>query len=180
MRGRIALGETVLKCGKTAMVEKKFRALLFDTRSIQRYIYFGNRLSTNIGASYIVDRVFYDVLIAEILKPMFAGDNFPDDTAWDAEQDDAAPWENMAECCVAYIGGGNALILLDADKPDRRTEIVSRFTRQLLVERPGLKVGAAQGDLNLSGGKLNQTDIDALYDGLKNVQKTIFPAVNVP
>ena len=162
------------------MVEKKFRALLFDTRSIQRYIYSGSRLSTNIGASYIVDRVFYDVLIAEILKPMFAGDSFPDDTAWDAEQDDTAPWENMAECCVAYIGGGNALILLDADKPDRRTEIVSRFTRQLLVERPGLKVGAAQGNLNLSGGKLNQNDINALYAELKNVQKTIFPAVNVP
>ncbi len=47
---------------------EKLRALLFDTRSIQRYIYFGNLLKTNIGASYIVDRVFYDVLIGEVLR----------------------------------------------------------------------------------------------------------------
>ncbi len=45
------------------MAQKIFKALLFDTRSIQRYIYLGNKLRTNIGASYIVDRVFFDVLI---------------------------------------------------------------------------------------------------------------------
>lgn len=36
-------------------VEQTVRALLFDTRSIQKYIFSGNRLKTNIGASYIVD-----------------------------------------------------------------------------------------------------------------------------
>ena len=44
------------------MVQKIFNALLFDTRSIQRYIYSGDRLRTNVGASYIVDRLFFDVL----------------------------------------------------------------------------------------------------------------------
>lgn len=161
---------------------EKFKALLFDTRSIQRYIYSGNRLSTNIGASYIVDRVFYDVLIGEVLREMFKADKFPDDTAWDSKDDDSKPWDNtkMKECCVAYIGGGNALVLLKEDAPDRRTEIVREFTRRLLVERPGLRVGAAQGDLTSTDGKLNQADIDALYLELKNVQKTVFPTVSVP
>ena len=39
------------------------KAILFDTRSIQQYIFAGNKLKTNIGASYIVDRLFSDVLI---------------------------------------------------------------------------------------------------------------------
>ena len=34
----------------------KYKAILFDTRSIQNYIFAGNRLKTNIGASYIVAR----------------------------------------------------------------------------------------------------------------------------
>lgn len=161
---------------------EKLRALLFDTRSIQRYIYSGNRLSTNIGASYIVDRLFYDVLIDEVLKPLFPKDkdNFPGDTAWKPDDDEATPWDNMQECCVAYIGGGNALILLKEDAPDRRTEIVREFTRRLLVERPGLRVGVAQGNLTSTDGKLDQKEIDDLYLELKNVQKTVFPTVSVP
>ncbi|MBO4401243.1 MAG: hypothetical protein J5809_05300 [Selenomonadaceae bacterium] len=159
--------------------QETFKALLFDTRSIQRYIYSGNRLSTNIGASYIVDRVFYDVLIKEVLREMFKAE-FPDDTTWESKKDKDTPWVSMKECCVAYIGGGNALVLMKADAPDRRTEIVREFTRRLLVERPGLRVGAAQGDLTLTDGKLDQKKIDDLYLELKNVQKNVFPTVSVP
>ena len=53
------------------MEKKIFNALLFDTRSIQRYIYSGDRLRTNVGASYIVDRLFLDVLIDGVLREMF-------------------------------------------------------------------------------------------------------------
>ena len=69
---------------------KKLNALLFDTRSIQNYIYSGNRLRTNIGASYIVDRVFYDILIDEVLKDMFPEDDFSDlsKSVWDFSKDD--------------------------------------------------------------------------------------------
>ena len=54
------------------MVQKIFNALLFDTRSIQRYIYSGDRLRTNVGASYIVDRLFFDVLCCAFLLPNFS------------------------------------------------------------------------------------------------------------
>lgn len=163
------------------MIQKIFNALLFDTRSIQRYIYSGDRLRTNVGASYIVDRLFFDVLIKDVLKPMFPEDRFAtEDDAWNPDNDSVTPWTEMNSCCVAYIGGGNALLLFDSSKGDRRVEVVERFTRRLLVERPGLKVGAAAGKLEQIGDKLNQDDIDALYLKLKENQNRIFPAVNVP
>ena len=95
---------------------KKLKALLFDTRSIQRYIYSGNLLKTNIGASYIVDRVFYDILINEVLKNMFPEDDFSalNKSVWDISKDEDMPWQIMKSCCVAYIGGGNVLLLFDS------------------------------------------------------------------
>ena len=161
------------------MTEKIFKALLIDTRSIQRYIYSGNRLRTNVGASYIVDRIFFDVLIDGVLKKMFPDENFSAlDDVWTPANDTVAPWENMNSCCVAYVGGGNALLLFDSSKEDKRVEVVKNFTRRLLVERPGLKVGAALGKLELVDGELKK--LDELYTELKNAQNNIFPAVNVP
>lgn len=163
------------------MAQKIFNALLFDTRSIQRYIYSGNKLRTNVGASYIVDRIFFDVLIDDVLKKIFPDENFPDgNDAWNPARDEATPWENMDACCVAYVGGGNALLLFDSAAEDKRVEVVKNFTRKLLVKRPGLKVGAALGELRVQDGELNQDDIDELYRKLKDNQNKIFPAVNVP
>ncbi|MBE8953019.1 MAG: hypothetical protein SR1Q7_07740 [Quinella sp. 1Q7] len=160
------------------MVQKIFNALMFDTRGIQRYIYSGNKLRTNIGASYIVDKVFFDVLINGVLKDMFPAEKFPSDNdAWTPANDELTPWEDMTSCCVAYIGGGNALLLFDSGGEDRRVEVVEKFTRKLLVERPGLKVGAALDEVELVDGKINQTN---LYRKLKENQSNIFPAVNVP
>jgi len=68
------------------VAQKIFKALLFDTRSIQRYIYLGNKLRTNIGASYIVDRVFFDVLIEGVLKEMFPEEKFSSRRCLDACQ----------------------------------------------------------------------------------------------
>ena len=162
------------------MSVEKLYALLFDTRSIQRYIYAGNRLRTNIGASYIVDCVFQDILIDEVLKEMFPNDKFTANNAWDFADDENAAWENMKSCCVAYIGGGNAMLLFKPSAENLRTDVVKNFTRKLLINRAGLKVGAAQGELNLIDGKLNQEEISKLYSALKDTQNKIFPPVNVP
>lgn len=160
------------------MADIKFNALLFDTRSIQRYIYSGNLLRTNIGASYIVDRIFFDTLV-KTLQEIFPKENFSSaqDTAWDSKQDTIAAWETMKNCCVAYIGGGNALILFKVTKEDKRREVVKNFTMKLLETRPGLKVGVAFGELNVTDGNLDMTP---LYAELKKNQNNIFPAVNVP
>lgn len=156
-------------------------ALLFDTRSIQKYIFSGNRLSTNIGASFIVDKVFTEILIGEVLTKFFPQENFSTvDTVWNPAEDDLETWAEMKQCAVAYIGGGNALILFKKDGVDVRKKIVEEFTRKLLAKRPGLRVGAAQGELTLTDGTLNKENIDDLYKKLKETQNKIFPVVNVP
>ena len=134
---------------------KPLYALLFDTRSIQKYIYSGNLLSTNIGASYIVDRIFYDDL-AEILQKVFPMEDFSTNknSAWDITKDNFLPWQKMQSACIAYVGGGNALILFDKSAAEKRVTVVSEFTRQLLIKYPGLKVGAAMGELTLNKDKM--------------------------
>lgn len=162
------------------MAVQKFKALMFDTRSIQKYIYSGNLLRTNIGASYIVDRIFFDDLVGT-LKEIFPDENlsYAADTTWNICEDNKTYWNCMQKCCVAYIGGGNALILFNPsqDKADKRREVVQKFTMKLLATRPGLKVGVAFGELNMTDNKL---DMSALYAELKKNQSNIFPAVNVP
>ena len=163
------------------MATEKFKVLMFDTRSIQKYIYSGNLLRTNIGASYIVDRIFFDVLV-ETLHEIFPTENlsYATDTTWEIGEDNCTAWENMKNCCVAYIGGGNALVLFDSAKEDKRREVVEKFTLKLLATRPGLKVGVAFGELNIDNGVINPENISALYAELKKNQNNIFPAVNVP
>ena len=154
---------------------KKFNALLFDTRSIQRYIYSGNLLRTNIGASYIVDRLFFDVLVKDVLKI-----SETEDTTWEIAEDEKKSWRNIKNCCVAYIGGGNALILFDAAQEDKRREVVQNFSMKLLENFPGLKIGVAFGELNITGDELVDSENKKLRRALKENQNIVFPAVNIP
>lgn len=156
----------------------KVKALLFDTRSIQRYIYSGNRLKTNIGASFLVEQVFEDVLIGNVLKEFF-GDDVDTESRFSKDYVDWSVMRN--KCVVAYVGGGNALILfaMDTDN-DIQKKIVTRFSTLLLAERPGLHIGAAFGELDLSSPDAFQQGIDDLYLKLKQTQATVFPRVNVP
>lgn len=170
-------------------VEQTVRALLFDTRSIQKYIFSGNRLKTNIGASYIVDQLFDQVLVKEILdkgKNTFGLTNIDSET-WQKKAQSTVKGQSMedllkgCDCYVAYIGGGNALLLFSNDlKTDPRKDIVTAFTKKLLVEYPGLKTGSALGELDLSSEETFQSTLDAMYASLKVNQNTVFPEVNVP
>lgn len=61
---------SILYRGWQKYMSIELKALMFDTQSIQRYIFSGNRLRTNIGASYIVAKIFEEDLI-EVLKKKF-------------------------------------------------------------------------------------------------------------
>ena len=43
-------------------------AILFDVQSIQKYIFANNKLKANVGASYIVDTLFNEILCKAVLK----------------------------------------------------------------------------------------------------------------
>ena len=154
----------------------KVRALLLDTRSIQKYIFSGNKLRTNIGASYMVEHLFEKDLVHKVVAPKVK------DLGWTL---DSQSWKEQAgtisdlaaDCYVAYIGGGNALLLFKADKEDIRASLVTEFTKQLLVTYPGLRVGAALGDIDLDSFA---EDLRSLYVDLKASQNRYNPCVTVP
>ena len=160
----------------------ELRAILFDTRSIQKYIFSSNQLKTNIGASYLVERVFYDVLLPAVEEVVGTGEL--DAVTWRQEKE--PDWASMPQKArVAYIGGGNALILLRPDAGEEAApEIVRRFSRRLLVECPGLQTGAAIGSLELAAdGRWSDDDAknrSGLVLKLKEQQNFAFPLTNVP
>lgn len=155
------------------------RAILFDTRSIQRYIFSGTKLKTNIGASFIVEKLFDRILVQTVLSRRY-GDRL-DGTSWKSRTENIT--DLPTDCYVAYIGGGNALVLLTAEGEDQRKEIVRDFTRILLTTYPGLQTGAALGDIELDTAERPQAfkdSLDLMYQKLKQDQNTVYPAVNVP
>ncbi len=152
----------------------EFKALLFDTRSIQRYIYSSNRLKANIGASYLVDRVFYEDLLNVLRSKLGV-----DETTWEIESPD---WTRMEEKSrIAYIGGGNALILFRNDVSDADVDlVVTQFTEKLLQSHPGLQTGVAQGVLHIGEGEDEKGGLTCIRDRLKGYQNSVFPEVNLP
>ncbi|SEH22436.1 hypothetical protein [Selenomonas sp. KH1T6] len=161
-----------------------FKAILFDTRSIQQYIFSGNQLKTNIGASYLVETLFSDALIRAVEKVCGAGSI--DQETW--HQVVEPDWEAMdTPCRVGYIGGGNALLLFRPETETQKLrEVVSTFTKLALVEYPGLKTGAAIGTVSMDkDGKFllnadGKSGLDLLHEELKNAQNTVFPEVSLP
>lgn len=154
------------------------KAILFDTRSIQKYIFSGDKLKTNIGASFIVDRLFTDVLVEEVLNKRGYG---LDKYGWRHTKAIAMQTNSNLKCEVAYIGGGNALILL---APSEDAEAIVRdFSKQVMLKYPGLKTGAAIGELPLDKGTEGdefQQKLTELYTKLKQNQNRFSPQVTIP
>lgn len=153
----------------------KVKAVLFDVRSIQQYIYAGTKLKTNIGASYLVEHLF-DRQLADTIKFIY-GEQDTDVSAW--QTSGTAIGLNGKKCVIAYIGGGSALVLMDPSLPeDAGKELVKDFSARLLVQCPGLQLGAAIGEIDTedTSGK----DISGLYHQLKVNQDTVLPTVSLP
>lgn len=151
-----------------------YQAILFDTRSIQRYIYTGNRLKTNIGASYLVKHVFSDLLV-----PVLEQNYTVDADSWR----NCFPTEKLKQkkqAVFAANGGGNACVIFSADvTANDLRKVSSAFSRTLLVKLPGLHIGAAIGSMRL-GEEYFQKDLGVLFRKLKENQAKVFPQVSIP
>lgn len=161
-------------------MSKKVGAILLDTRSIQRYVFGSNKLKTNTGASYLVDAIFseamLDVLQASKLKLPQQG--------WEAEGCLKMVDDDSIEAEIAYIGGGNMLILVNKGKETKNVcrKLVQDWSLKVLLNAPGLKTGVAIGEIEIAHENEGEFKIslDDLYKQLKENQNNILPQVDLP
>ncbi len=170
----------------------RLQAILFDTRSIQKYIFASNRLKTNIGASFLVESAFSRELM-HVLHEIF-GEGEVDGTTW--REVESPDWTQMEKKCrIGYIGGGNALVLFREETADEElVGVIRAFTKRLLWKSPGLRTGAARGELvleadgsyrvtrvKLADGREEEIDdLTHLVRKLKAQQNLFFPNVSLP
>ena len=162
---------------------KQVGAILLDTRSIQKYVFSCNRLKTNIGASFLVDRIFTD-LMPQILNSLVKDYALKLSTDWTKNDGlKIADDKSGINCEIASIGGGNMLILVDKGEQTSEVchKIVNSWSRELLLRAPGLKTGAAIGFLTIGGSNDEfKISLDNLFKQLKENQNNILPQVDLP
>ena len=132
-------------------MSKEVGAILLDTRSIQKYVFSCNKLKTNVGASYLVDGIFND-LMQKIVLPSF-NLKMPE-ISWQKSKQIEMIKDDSIKAEIVYIGGGNMLILINkfSGKEDNLNlcrEIVKKWTLEILKKAPGLKTGAAIGMMDV-------------------------------
>lgn len=157
---------------------EKVGAILLDTRSIQKYVFGCNKLKTNTGASYLVDGIFTEAMV-NVLKQSGLKMSAQD---WKEAKDLEMRKENSdTECEIAYIGGGNMLVLVRKGEESLRIcrELVKKWSLKVLLKAPGLKTGAAIGEIDLGDANF-QTSLNALYKQLKENQNNVLPQVDLP
>ena len=161
-------------------MSKKVGAILLDTRSIQKYVFSCNKLKTNVGASYLVDAIFND-LMQDVVLPKFKL-KMPE-ISWKDTEEIQILKDNSIECEIVYIGGGNMLILVNKypDNMEKNLKlcrkIVGCWSREMLCKTPGLKTGAAIGEMDIDDFK---NSLDNMYKQLKANQNTVLPQVDLP
>ena len=157
---------------------EKVGAILLDTRSIQKYVFGCNRLKTNTGASYLVDGIFTEAMV-NVLKQ--SGLKMPAQDWQEAKELEMGKENSDTECEIAYIGGGNMLVLVRKGNESLRIcrELVQKWSLKVLLEAPGLKTGAAIGEIDLSKENF-QASLNALYKHLKENQNNVLPQVDLP
>ena len=155
----------------------KVGAILLDTRSIQKYVFGSNKLKTNTGASYLVDGIFNEAMVAVLQA---SGFKMPKES-WEKTKSLCMESDAAIEAEIAYIGGGNMLVLVrKGENPlELCRELVRKWSLKVLINAPGLKTGAAIGELSLGKDEF-QASLNKLYAQLKENQNNILPQVDLP
>jgi hypothetical protein len=145
-------------------------AVLIDTVSIQEYVYSSNKLKENIGASFLVKKIYDDVL-KEALKQTFGKDININE--WRKPKEIKIAQGND-EVEIGYIGGGNALVLFK-DK-DKTLEFIKNYTKFLLIKTPGLRTAfGVSHDFDLSNF---ENSMKNLHENLREIKIQYFSQCN--
>ncbi|GAB6078822.1 Cas10/Cmr2 second palm domain-containing protein [Hydrogenobaculum acidophilum] len=133
-------------------MDDKRVAVIIDVPSIQRYIFGSNRLKHNIGASYIVKRL-YDEPMKEALIGIKEGEDFK----------------------IGYKGGGNALLLFK--HPEKAKEFIKKYSKVVMEYFPG--VSLAFGMIEDFDEENTQDSLRRLHYNLKENKSKYLPIVNI-
>lgn len=152
-------------------------AVLIDVPSIQNYVYSGNRLKENVGASYLVQEI-YGAYLQEAVDKTF-GHNIVDINAWRQKPGSILmrEQENLP-CEVGYIGGGNALLLFkyEGDEKCKAKELIQNWTLILLEKVPGLATAVAIKRINIEDLVNNyQNEMSDLFQTLAENKSKYYP-----
>jgi len=154
-------------------MDNKLFAVLIDTASIQEYIFMSNKLKENVGASFLVERVFRDELNTALSK-VFDDENI-NLNSWE-ENPDRNSGFGSASFEIGYIGGGNALILFK-DK-DNIAKFIKEFTKLLLQYTPGLRTNfGVIDDFSFDEFACSMKKLNISLNKNKNYY---FPVVKIP
>lgn len=126
--------------------------VVVDTTQIQPYIFGSNRLSENVGASYLVDAATGDWAL-EAVKKVAPGNSIGPKN--DLRDDGDARIENgLVDAEVLYSGGGNFVVLF-SDK-DKAKGFHAELSRRALLEAPGLQLVIAQQEMEWHKNALHE------------------------
>ncbi|NLJ40449.1 MAG: hypothetical protein GX352_02380 [Clostridiales bacterium] len=146
--------------------------MLIDTVSIQQYVYSGNRLKENIGASNIVRDIYKDWL-GDALKAVLGHRVMLED--WSTNPKQISIYNSDVDFEVGYIGGGKALLFF-RDR-NRAVKFIRQWTEKLLLEAPGLNTAFALADFNF---KNFCEELDRLHKELEINKNRYFPQTHLP
>lgn len=150
----------------------KVTAVLLDTVSIQKYVFAGNMLRENLGASAIVRSIYGKPLQEALEKATGSVCNI---NAWKEDPDRVLMRDDPSiPAEVGYVGGGNALLFFGGpNSADRARAFVMNWTERLLEMAPGLPTAVGlKEDFDFSD---MEVQMKQLYRNLAANKNKYFP-----
>lgn len=149
-----------------------YTAVLIETVSIQNYIFNSNKLTENVGASYIIEHVLYDNVMTDILKETFRN-RFSGN--WKENPDSIAIKQDNISCEVGYSGGGNTLVLFK--NTDDAKHFIKKISTECLIKFPALRIAfGITENFDLSDYKQS---FGKLLDDLKTRKSAFAPLTSI-
>jgi len=148
-------------------------AVLLDTVSIQRYVFQSNKLKDNLGASFLVEKIYKEYLENAVFQVF--GESF-NINAWKDKPEEIKinkgdPFE------VGYIGGGSAFLLF-TEEPKAK-EFIKTWTKLLLIYAPGVMTGVAMSKFDHEKENFSQ-EREKLFDELQKNKSQHIPETLLP
>ncbi len=148
-------------------------AVLLDTVSIQKYVFQSNKLKDNLGASFLIEKIYKEYLenaVSQVFGKPF------DINAWKKKPEEI--WIDKGEPFeVGYIGGGSAFLLFTEEPKAKK--FIKSWTKLLLIYAPGVMTGVAMSKFDREKENFSQ-EREKLFDALRKNKSQYIPEILLP